>query len=207
MATNLQESPDHPLARDQKTIESWLAGDPDAEKRLFACYRPILHRFIESWRVSDAEDLVQQVLLACVVGRTRLKSASYFRAYLFGTARNCIKADWRQRQRNVLPLQPLPRIPTVEDMLLHDERMDRLTREIERLPAHLREVLDLYYSVGFSGARIAKRLDVPEGTVRSRVRHAVKRLRVALESDDASVETGRPPLPDQRRPRVACSGL
>ena len=51
------------------------------------------------------------------------------------------------------------------------------------LPARQREVLDLRFVVGLSYAEIAARLDIPLGTVRSRIHHAVALLRSQVSPD------------------------
>jgi RNA polymerase sigma-70 factor (ECF subfamily) len=51
------------------------------------------------------------------------------------------------------------------------------------LPARQREVLDLRFVAGLSYAEIAARLDIPPGTVRSRIHHAVALLRSQVPPD------------------------
>jgi RNA polymerase sigma-70 factor (ECF subfamily) len=64
-----------------------------------------------------------------------------------------------------------------------DER-DRLRRGFARLPVEQRVVLVLLHYVGLSGAEIATTLDLPVGTVRSRLRYATRAMQAALEADD-----------------------
>jgi RNA polymerase sigma-70 factor (ECF subfamily) len=54
---------------------------------------------------------------------------------------------------------------------------------IAGLPARQRDVLDLRFVTGLSYAEIAARLDIPVGTVRSRIHHAVALLRSRMPPD------------------------
>ena len=65
---------------------------------------------------------------------------------------------------------------------------DRLDRGFRRLPLEQRVVLVLNHLEGLTHAEIAATLDLPLGTVKSRLRYAMEGMRAALEADD------RPPL-------------
>ena len=59
--------------------------------------------------------------------------------------------------------------------------MARLRSALATLPEEQRAILSLHYLDGMSVADIARVLDVPEGTVKSRLFHARDRLRQTLE--------------------------
>ncbi|HEX8938955.1 MAG TPA: RNA polymerase sigma factor [Candidatus Limnocylindrales bacterium] len=68
----------------------------------------------------------------------------------------------------------------------HAERMElrRIVREgVAALPAHQQAVVVLYYLQGFSLSETADTLDVPVGTVKSRLHYALRSLRARLEAD------------------------
>jgi RNA polymerase sigma-70 factor, ECF subfamily len=68
------------------------------------------------------------------------------------------------------------------------ERAARVSAEVRKLPAEQREVLELAYFEGLSQTEIAERLTVPLGTVKTRARLGLRKLRDRLESlrEDAS---------------------
>ena len=70
---------------------------------------------------------------------------------------------------------------------------DQLERGFQRLPVDHRAVVVLKHYAGFSNPEIAEALDIPEGTVRSRLHYSLKTLRAALEADarTAAREGGR----------------
>lgn len=63
---------------------------------------------------------------------------------------------------------------------------DELERAFRRLPLEQRAVLVLQYHLGLSMEGIAEHLDIPAGTVRSRIHHAKRALRAAVEADARS---------------------
>jgi len=72
--------------------------------------------------------------------------------------------------------QPPPRAATVGDTIARRE----VVAALGRLPPGDRELLETAYFGGLSGAQIAERDDIPLGTVKSRMRAALARLRISL---------------------------
>lgn len=72
--------------------------------------------------------------------------------------------------------QPLPRATTPRDTIARRE----LVAALDRLPPGDRELLETAYFGGLSGAQIAERDAIPLGTVKSRMRAALARLRISL---------------------------
>ena len=129
-----------------------------------------------------AEDVVQETLLRAWRDRTILESPSpAVRAWLFTVARNIVIDQWRSRR--VHPETPLAEPPDegVDDgsdqLLLSWVVAEALTR---LSPEHRAVLLECYYR-GRSVAEAARRLGVPEGTVKSRTHYALRALRLALE--------------------------
>ena len=63
--------------------------------------------------------------------------------------------------------------------------MARLREALSELPAEQRAILSLYYQDGMPVAEIARVLDVPKGTVKSRLYHARNRLKQTLERNES----------------------
>ena len=81
-----------------------------------------------------------------------------------------------------LDLLPSSQRPTDEEAELNLER-ERIDRALSTLPEAQREVIVLAYFQGFSQSEIAQKLKQPLGTVKTRVRLAMQKLRVELEQD------------------------
>ena len=77
----------------------------------------------------------------------------------------------------------LERAPAgLDDIVAADDR-DQLERGFRRLPIDQRAVFVFYHYLGLSLPEIAGRLDIPLGTVKSRLRYATTALRAGLEAD------------------------
>ena len=60
---------------------------------------------------------------------------------------------------------------------------ERIMRALATIPESQKEVIMLAYFEGFSQSEMAQRLDQPLGTIKTRVRSAMQKLRTVLESD------------------------
>ena len=129
-------------------------------------------------RVGDAgsaEDLLQETFAAALRHVDRLRSASSPRAYLFGMARNLAATACRKnRRQSIVALVPEPEQDS------HDPRLELLREAIARLKPEFQEALELRLRHELSYEEIAEAIEVPIGTVRSRLHHAVRQLRLAL---------------------------
>lgn len=130
-----------------------------------------------------AEDVAQETLLRAWRNSAVLtESRGSVRSWLFTVARNIVIDEWRTRraQREFATAEP-PDVAPVGDqsdeLLLSWVVADALTT----LSADHRAVLIECYYRGRSVAEAARRLDVPEGTVKSRTHYALRALRLALE--------------------------
>ncbi len=127
-------------------------------------------------------DLVQVTFLQMARGLRDGRQFKCARGYLFGIARHLSQAAWTQRRRNVV----VPFEPAADEMVAPapDERVAAARETISGLSSMQREILDLRFSQGLSYAEISEALEIPIGTVRSRLHHAVAEVRRRLESED-----------------------
>jgi RNA polymerase sigma-70 factor (ECF subfamily) len=130
-----------------------------------------------------AQDVVQETLLRAwrnpkILDRTRGSA----RAWLFTVARNLVIDEWRTRRARleVTTAEPPERTPLGDetDQLLQSwvvaDALSRLSED------HRTVLVECYYR-GRSVAEAARRLDIPEGTVKSRTHYALRALRLELE--------------------------
>lgn len=129
-----------------------------------------------------AHDLVQETFLQMARGLRDGRQFESARGYLFGIARHLSQAAWTQRHREVM----VPFEPAAADVTAPapDERVAAARETISTLSSMQREILDLRFSQGLSYAEIAEALEIPIGTVRSRLHHAIAEVRSRLESED-----------------------
>jgi RNA polymerase sigma-70 factor (ECF subfamily) len=165
-------------------------GDEEAFASLaVACgdrLHAIAHRILRD--IDLAEDATQQALLAIWRDLPQLRDPARFDAWSYRLlVRACYAVGrWTRRSTPTLRLLPFDE-PVGPDTatLVHDR--DQLERGFRRLSIDHRAVVVLHHYLGLSVDEIAGALDVPPGTVRSRLHHAMRGLRAALDADLRSV--------------------
>jgi RNA polymerase sigma-70 factor (ECF subfamily) len=167
-----------------------------AKVGLTAAYEEIVRRYQGPARAfctrmlgdqAAGDDAAQDLFVEIWRTRERYQGRSRFRSLLFTAARNhCISA-LRRRRREADPPPPEPIDPgSALDELLAVERRRRLEALVAQLPVKLRESVWLRFSAELPYDEIAEVLRRPEQTVRSRVFHALRRLRDLLGSPERS---------------------
>ena len=124
-----------------------------------------------------AEDLLQETFAAALRHPERLRASLSARAYLFGIARNLATTASHRAAREVEP--DFRELAIVEESP-PDPRLELLREGIARLKPEFREALEMRLQHELTYEEIAEALDVPVGTVRSRLHHAVNQLRRQL---------------------------
>lgn len=166
-------------------IEKTLLGDRNSFCELvmryqYAVYSLVFHHL---GNFADAEDITQEVFLEAYQHLGTLKRPERFGSWLNGIAKNLCKM-WLRRQPQTLPIDELKQqegqaaspMEVCEQHDLHERVMDA----ISQLPEPNRIVMTLYSMDGLSYEEIGAFLDVPIGTVRSRIHRARQTLRKEL---------------------------
>ena len=131
--------------------------------------------------VPDAEDLTQQTFLLAKQRLEQLREPEKARGWLFAIVRNCFL-------RSVERQQPMAASDVGLDLEMVPEgaesgsRVDsaELQAAIDRLPPDFRLVVVMFYFEDCSYRQIAEKLELPIGTVMSRLARAKKQLRDGL---------------------------
>lgn len=127
----------------------------------------------------SAHDLLQETFLQALRNADRLTEVVSPRAWLFAIARNVMRTAMRRRRPTALPEQ------AVASALSVNPQVEHMREAIAHLPQPQRDALQLRVGYGLTYEEIATVLEIPVGTVRSRLHHAVRRLRNAMLRDDA----------------------
>ncbi len=194
-------------------MRSAQGGDRDALDRLLRLHQDRIHRLCRRLTGNDADalDATQEALIAVVKGLPRFDGRSRFSTWVHRVATNACLDELRRRQRR--PSLPLPDRERADDAFVgaggggagggaggggpggrgvDDEVVDRLEvdRALAKLPEEFRAAVVLRDLCRLDYAEIAEVLDIPPGTVRSRI----SRGRAAL----AAALGGNPDHPDDR---------
>jgi RNA polymerase sigma factor (sigma-70 family) len=176
------------MSGDVELLQRWRAGDAAAGNELFEKHFHSLLRFFRNKAPNDAEDLIQETLLACVHGRDRFEE-SQFRAYLFGIARKVFLKYCDRKYRSpdldcsmtsVHALDPSP-----SRVLAQRQEQRLVLSALRAIPIDYQIALELYYWEGLRGPVLAQVLELPEPAVRSRLRRGLEHLRHALAQQSA----------------------
>ncbi|MCL5288692.1 MAG: RNA polymerase sigma factor [Acidobacteria bacterium] len=130
----------------------------------------------------DAEEVAQEAFLRAYQSFSRLRDRERFRAWLvritWRLALDRIRAARRRVARETSVMMDELNSPerTVEDIRASREFQQRLARAMDELPEKLRVVLVLSAIEGHDTREVGLLLDLPEGTVKSRLFHARKKL-------------------------------
>jgi RNA polymerase sigma-70 factor (ECF subfamily) len=181
---------------DRDLVQAARSGDQAAyvdliRSRIDRLYA-VAHRILRD--VDRAEDAVQDALVIAWRDLKALRDPDRFDAWLGRVLVNvCVAEASRERRRN-MNLRALPIDgPVAPDELLSVADRDQLERGFRRLPPDQRAILVLHHFAGYAPSEIAETLGIPPGTARSRLHHAHRAMRAALEADArAQVLGGRP---------------
>lgn len=164
------------MVADRELFDRWRDGDAAAGNTLFERHFDAIYRFFRNKVSQDAEDLVQQTFLACLRTRDGFRHGSTFRTYLFTAARSKLFDHLRKRPAReavdfgVTSLADLGVSPSAR--LAKDEDQRAALAALRSLPLDLQIALELHHVEKLRGPALALVLDIPEGTVRSRLRRA-----------------------------------
>jgi len=172
---------------DEYLASAARAGDRRAFARLAERWQPKL--LAHAWRLSGdselARDIVQDAWADIMKGLHRLDDTAAFPAWAFRIvtrrAADAIRGAQRRRKLNSAfadetkgNVQPADDIENCADAVA-------IRNAIDALPADHRAAIALFYLQDLSVAEIAAALEVPAGTVKTRLMHARRKLRAALE--------------------------
>jgi RNA polymerase sigma factor (sigma-70 family) len=171
-------------ADDAALLEAWKRDDPAAGAELFRRYYAAVLRFYRSKVGPQAPDLVQRCFLRCLEVRSRIRDALGFRCFLFGVARNVLFEHYRSTRAGARidftaqTVEDLGPTPTAE--IDRSERSQQLLLALRRIPVEQQIVIELYYWEDLNAREIAEIFEIPEPTVRTRLRRAKLRLEQEL---------------------------
>ena len=170
-----------------------LAGDAAAWQRLLARYQSVIWLIPRRFGLSDddAAEIFQTVCLALFRGLPRLKQAAGLTRWVLTTTHRQSRDLARKRRREAGPkdepdLAAIPDpAPSMTELLELAETRASVRAAIEQLPPRCAELLQLLYREAdpLSYREVARRFDIPEGTVGPTRARCLSRLREILEKE------------------------
>jgi RNA polymerase sigma-70 factor, ECF subfamily len=180
----------------RELVERARDGDHDAFARILAeradrlfavAYLVMRHR-------AAAEDAVQDASLRAWRDLPRLRDLDRFDGWLRRLVINaCFDSLRRQRRRPAEIALGTSDEPATSDASARIADHEALARAFTRLSPEHRAVVVLSHYEGMTTGEVASALDVPHGTVKSRLHHALRALRAALDADARAPERATEP--------------
>jgi RNA polymerase sigma factor (sigma-70 family) len=144
-----------------------------------------------AWRLTGDVDLAREAAqdgwIEIVRGLGRLQDERAFPAWAYQiVSRRCARQiGRRRRERNLVAAAAIePVIETESPETADPGAADRLRTALAALPQAQRAAVGLFYLEDMSVAEVAVALNVPAGTVKTRLMHARRSLRAVLEGDE-----------------------
>ncbi|MBN1826533.1 MAG: RNA polymerase sigma factor [Candidatus Eisenbacteria bacterium] len=173
-----------PPQDDRGLAEAIRRGRPRAFDRFFDRYGGPLLGYLTGM-VGDrtgAEDLLQETMIRVWRKIDDYRELGAFRSWVFRIATNLALTELRRSRYKQVGVEEIGEMADPEGLNPEEEwekkeRETRLKRALRALPDDHRAVMLLRVRNGMSIREIAETLSLPEGTVKSRIHYAVRRLR------------------------------
>ncbi|MHB8865106.1 MAG: RNA polymerase sigma factor [Pirellulaceae bacterium] len=189
--------------RDGKAEPDIRPRPPDGEKadspgsltiqQVIDLYHASVYRYAYrlTGHVADAEDLAQQTFLIAQQKLGQVRDANKADRWLFAVVRSCFSKSRRRRRPTCAANLDL----NMDAVAVEPPAAESIDREIlerawDELPDGYRLILAMFYFDEFSYKQIAQELEIPIGTVMSRLARAKQRLREQLASYDSTPQSG-----------------
>jgi len=169
------------------------AGEAGSFETLYREYGPRIFRFCRRLSCNDtvAEDLTQDVFLAAYLGAERFEGRSSLATWLYRIALYRWRKMQNTRSPEIVTLDETTAALSSDPVQTGLERIV-LEEALAALPAPLREAFLLVKGEGFLCREAAEILNIPEGTLKSRVYSAIVKLQSLLEPHESIAPQKQP---------------
>lgn len=166
----------------EKDIALSQKGDKQAFGRLIEGSLTYLYRISRSivTNEADVEDCIQETIIKAWTNLPSLKELKYFKTWIIRILINQCNETLRKQKRLVL----FPDTAMFSKSYEENNENSSLREAIARLEEDLKTVIILFYFEELTCSEISYALGIPEGTVKSRLSRAKKRLSISLKDEE-----------------------
>ncbi len=168
---------------DLELLKAWHAGSQAAGTSLYRRHEAPLRRFFASKAPpQDTDELVQQTWMAMTKNQRKAGAADgapqiqSVRAYILGVARHVVFGYYRKNGQKTEFDPEIDNIaaiaPSVSQQLSLRRNIKRLELAMQSLPIDFQLIAEAFYIEEFTGPELAEMFNLPEGTIRSRIKRA-----------------------------------
>ena len=179
-------------ATDTDLVARLRTGDRDAVERAYVAHHATIRRFARRLVGDDAsaEDIVHETFVALPRAIRRFRGDGSLRSFLIGIATNLsrrhVRSAMRRRkatERLAARDELLPRSVDATEQLIQQRLTHKLWAALDELSLEQRTVFVLCVAEQRTSFEVAEILGAPEGTIRTRLFHAKRKLRQTLEGE------------------------
>jgi RNA polymerase sigma-70 factor, ECF subfamily len=174
--------------------ENWQQGDANAFEALYRQYEKLVFRtaYLITGSKEASEDALQEVFTSVWKSRhTYDPDKGKFTTWLYRiTVNQCLKKE-QGKMPNAISLEEGDDLPEIkersqsEEIMINKQEYDRLLEAMDNLDSKHRSVLVLRYFNDLSYQEIAEALEIPLGTVKSRLNHSLLYLKNQMSPGEA----------------------
>lgn len=166
---------------DQKLIENAKDGNRWAMEQLLSNNYHIVYGYLLKLSMNEeaAKDITQEVMVKAITHIHKFKGNSKFSTWLVSIASNTYKDSLKKNRAVPTVMEELNLISTenTEEAAIQREHIQQLKKSLLELPENQRKVFILKHYYNYSYEEIAKILDCPLGTVRSKLHYCILKLK------------------------------
>jgi RNA polymerase sigma factor (sigma-70 family) len=174
-----------PASDEASLIARWQDGERDAGCELLQRYTPALTAYFRSRTHANIDELVQRTLVACFEAVARFEGRSSFKTFLLGIARNQFFTSLRDRRQlgDATASATCATLPedSPSQLVASKQELRVLATAFTSIASPFRDVLQMFYWEGLSVVTIAVNLQIPTGTVKSRLSRGRATLKARLD--------------------------
>jgi RNA polymerase sigma-70 factor, ECF subfamily len=179
---------------DEELLAEWQTGDSNAGAELFDRHHKAIVRFFRN-KVDDShrDDLIQQTFMAAQTAKFHGNSAvrTWLIAIAWRRLADYLRREARRSKREIEAFgteSVLAMGQSPETHFVRQQERRLLLEGLRRIPLHQQVVLELHYWEEMTGSEIATALEIPVGTVKTRLRDGRLRLNQVLREISNSAE-------------------
>ncbi len=179
------------MISDEKLLEQMADGDQAAFEAFVHRYHVAIHQYSERLLkdTKKAEDVVQETFIRLLKQLQNKQIPVYPKAWLYRVASNICKDYWRSAQyrsedtaKDEMPVTVDQKASVIE-IYEHQETRKEILNSLKNLSETQQQIVTLRFYQDMKLKEIAEILDLPLGTVKSNLFHALKKLKWVLSKE------------------------
>ena len=178
-------------ATESELIEAAQNGDSFALDKLLRFHYDMIFSICRklTGNEDDANDAVQESLISIARGLPSFRRTSKLSTWIYRITTNAALDELRKRKRRPIPVDELDYLPNETNFQLEDAVVSSLDIKaaLDRLPEEFRTPIVLREQLGMNYSEISSILDIPTGTVKSRIARARSKLKDDLLGNKSKV--------------------